>query len=77
MEPRNRFQGLNSASLSSPAGRYDNSIPIRFLAPIEYLKIPALYTIRPDCALISDVTGMQRGVADLKYEGVVGICKVL
>ncbi len=41
MEPRNRFQGINSASLCSPAGRYDNPIPTRFLAPIECLKIPA------------------------------------
>ncbi len=37
MEPRNRFQGMNSA------GRYDNPIPTWFLAPIDYLKIPALY----------------------------------
>jgi hypothetical protein len=41
MEPRNRFQGINSASLCSLAGRYDNPIPTRFLAPIECLKIPA------------------------------------
>jgi hypothetical protein len=40
MEPRNRFQGMNSASLSSLAGRYDNPIPTRFLAPIDCLKIP-------------------------------------
>jgi hypothetical protein len=32
-EPRNLFQGLNSASLCSLAGRYDNPIPTRFLAP--------------------------------------------
>jgi hypothetical protein len=31
---RNRFQGMNSASLCSLAGRYDNPIPPRFLAPI-------------------------------------------
>ncbi len=42
MEPRNRFQGINSASLCSLAGRYDNPIPTRFLAPIDCLKIPAL-----------------------------------
>ncbi len=42
MEPRNRFQGMNSASLCSLAGRYDNPIPTRFLVPIECLKIPAL-----------------------------------
>jgi hypothetical protein len=43
MESRNRFQGVNSASLCSLAGRYDNLIPTRFLAPIDCLKIPALY----------------------------------
>jgi hypothetical protein len=32
---------MNSASLCSLAGRYDNPIPIRFLAPIDCLKIPA------------------------------------
>ncbi len=41
MEPRNRFQGINSASFCSLAGRYDNPIPTRFLAPIYCLKIPA------------------------------------
>ncbi len=42
MGPRNWFQGMNSASLCSLAGRYDNPIPPRFLAPIDFLKIPAL-----------------------------------
>jgi hypothetical protein len=42
MEPRNRCQGINSASLCSMAGRYDNPIPTRCLAPIDFLKIPAL-----------------------------------
>ncbi len=42
MEPRNRFQGMNFASLCSLAGRYDDPIPPRFLAPIDFLKIPAL-----------------------------------
>jgi hypothetical protein len=37
-EPRDRFQGINFASL---AGRYDNPIPARFLAPIDFLKFPA------------------------------------
>jgi hypothetical protein len=41
MEPRNRCQGINSASLCSLAGRYDNPIPSQCLAPIEFLKIPA------------------------------------
>ncbi len=33
---------MNSASLYGLAGRYDNPIPPRFLAPIDFLKIPAL-----------------------------------
>ncbi len=41
-EPRNRFQGMNSVSLCSLAGRYDNPISTRCLAPIDCLKIPAL-----------------------------------
>jgi hypothetical protein len=31
---------MNSATLCSLAGRYDNPIPLRFLAPIDFLKIP-------------------------------------
>ncbi len=42
MEPKNRCQGINSASLCSLAGRYDNPIPTPCLAPIDFLKIPAL-----------------------------------
>ncbi len=40
-EPRNRFQGINSASLCSLAGRYDNPLLTRLIAPIDCLKIPA------------------------------------
>jgi hypothetical protein len=40
-DPKNRFQGINSASLCSLAGRYDIPIPTRFLVPIDCLKIPA------------------------------------
>jgi hypothetical protein len=43
MEPRNRFQGMNSARLCSLPGRDDIPIPTQFLAYIECLKIPALY----------------------------------
>jgi hypothetical protein len=32
---------MNSASICSLAGRYDNPIPTLFLAPIDCLKIPA------------------------------------
>ncbi len=41
MGPRNWFQGMNSASLCSLAGRYDDPIPPQFLAPIDFLKFPA------------------------------------
>ncbi len=41
MEPRNRCQGINYASLCCLAGRYDNPILPRFLAPIDCLTIPA------------------------------------
>ncbi len=34
LEPKNQFRGINSASLCSNAGQYDNLIPTRFLAPI-------------------------------------------
>jgi hypothetical protein len=44
MGPRNWFPGMNSASLCSLAGRYDNPIPPRFLALIDFLKIPAQNT---------------------------------
>jgi hypothetical protein len=33
---------MNSASLCSLADGYDNPIPARFLAPIDFLKIPAI-----------------------------------
>jgi hypothetical protein len=39
-----QFQGMNFASLRSLAGRYDNPIPTRCLAPIDCLKIPAQYS---------------------------------
>ncbi len=42
--PKNRFQGINSASLCNLTGRYDNLIPTRFLAPVDCLKIPAQFS---------------------------------
>ena len=38
MEPKNRFQGTNSARLCSLVGRYENPIPTRFLAPYRLFK---------------------------------------
>jgi hypothetical protein len=40
--PRNQFQGIDSATLCSLAGHFDNPIRSRFLAPIDCSKIPAL-----------------------------------
>ncbi len=45
MEHRKRFKGIDSASLCSLAGRYENPIPTRFLAPIDCSKIPALIAV--------------------------------
>ena len=58
-EPRNRFQGVNSASLCSLSGRYDNPIPTRFLAPIDCLKIPALYVKVPLRRRIADTSSLK------------------
>jgi len=41
MDSRNQFQAIESAWLCSLEGRYDNTIPTRFLAPIDCYKIPA------------------------------------
>ncbi len=43
-ETKNRFNGINSASLCGLAGRYDDPIPTGFLASIDCLKIPALFS---------------------------------
>jgi hypothetical protein len=45
---KNRLQGTNSARLCSLAGKFGNPVPTRFLAPIDYLKIPALDIISRD-----------------------------
>jgi hypothetical protein len=39
-----RSPGIDSASLCSLAGRYDNPIPTQFLASIDCSKIPAQHT---------------------------------
>jgi hypothetical protein len=48
---------MNSASLCSLAGRYENPIPPRCLAPLDFLKIPALDAARDTVvATIGSVT---------------------
>ncbi len=42
-EPRNRSKGIDSATLCSLVGRYDNPIPTRFLVPNNCSKVPAQY----------------------------------
>ncbi len=45
MMPRNEFR----QPMYSLAGRYENPIPPRCLAPIDFLKIPALPTLCSGC----------------------------
>jgi hypothetical protein len=42
---------MNSASLCSLAGRYENPIPPQCLAPIDFLKIPAQMNISIESVL--------------------------
>jgi hypothetical protein len=44
-ESKDRFQGTNSARLCSLTGKYNSPIPTRFLAPVDCLKIPALFSL--------------------------------
>ncbi len=66
MEPRNRFQGINSASLCSLKGRYDNPIPTRFLAPIDCLKIQAQHPLAAAfCKIWLFIAGSQLSLSRL------------
>jgi hypothetical protein len=60
----NRFQSINSASLWS---RYDNPIPTRCLAPIDFLKIPALAVF-----FFWDRKGISAGMAEAKAPDMKG-----
>jgi hypothetical protein len=62
MGPGNWFQGMNSASLCSLAGRYDNPLPPRFLAPIASLKIPALVSKNAGESTILWVTACEKNI---------------
>jgi hypothetical protein len=55
---------MNSASLCSLAGRYDNPFPTRFLAPIDCLKILAL-VIRVDGWLLAKLVARLLAAAAL------------
>ncbi len=58
MEPRNRFQGIDSASLCSLAGRYENPFPTWFLAPIDCSKIPAQATEPGGIGSLESILGL-------------------
>jgi hypothetical protein len=56
---------MNSASLCSLAGRYDNPIPPRFLAPIDFLKIPAQRAREGEISHLGDAPALgQIGIYD-------------
>ncbi len=62
---KNQFKWINSISMCSLACRYDNPIPIRFLAPVDCLKIPA-----QDCHWPAEDLG-NTAVGDLQNPGYV------
>jgi hypothetical protein len=62
MDPRNRFQGMNSASLCSLAVRYNNPIPPRFMAPIDCLKIPAQATWTGGIGFLESIPGRHKSL---------------
>jgi hypothetical protein len=53
---------MNSASLFSLAGRCDNPIPPRFLAPRDFLKIPAQATLRGGMRSLESILGLLKGL---------------
>ncbi len=44
---------MDSTSLCSLAGQYDNPIPTRSLAPVDCLKIPALFCMYDDVCFMN------------------------
>jgi hypothetical protein len=68
-EPRNRFQGIDSASLCSLAGQYDKPIPTRFLALIDVLKFKNRRTKTPTKMV---VVTFKNGDSVRKREGGIG-----
>jgi hypothetical protein len=76
MGPRNQFQGMNSASLCSLAGRDDNLLPPRFLAPIGSLKIPALESFGTETLRVTrsqawtELPGLQDSCEDMVPRGI-------
>ena len=53
---------MNSASLCSLAGRYENPIPTWFLVPIDFLKIPALATKAGGIDFFESIPGLLKSL---------------
>ncbi len=53
---------------SSLAGRYDNPIPARFLAPIDCLKIPALVTQPGGIGSLGSILGLLNSLKILSVQ---------
>jgi hypothetical protein len=67
---------MNSASLCSLAGRYDNPLPPRFLAPIDSLKIPALaggYDNPILSQFLAPIDSLKIPAQELNRDGIVGV----
>jgi hypothetical protein len=80
MEPGNRFQGLNSASLCSLAGRYGNPFPSRFLSPMDCLKIPALNIHNANTVVLEEITRQRQYIGADVFISWIGtaeqVCRV-
>ncbi len=73
-EPKNQFQGINTARWCSLAGRYDNPIPTRFLAPLDCVKIPTQLTIGQFVILSVNLRQSQLSVFRLRSIPVMSCC---
>jgi hypothetical protein len=67
-DPRNRFQGVDNASLFRLAGRFDNYIPTRFLAPIDCYKIPALAESFPWNGFLGSLNVSKFGLCTFNFQ---------
>ncbi len=67
-DPRNRFQGIDTASLCRLTDRYDNSIPTRFLAPIDCSKIQALAEFVPWNQFLGSLNVYKFGLCTFNFQ---------
>ncbi len=61
---------MNSASLCSLAGRYDSPIPARFLAPIDFFKIPAQASIPCEDQFCRGTDSQEGGMEDPRRKSI-------